>query len=134
VSQSVETITLSHGPAPIGPYSHAACVGDFITLAGTAGVDPASGQLAGNDTYSQARQILANFVVMLAAAGSDLDHVMHINVFMKQVEDFDAMNRAYVEALGEHRPTRTVIGVHALPKPGALLTMDLTAVKRKPTA
>ena len=134
MSHPVETFTVPHGPAPIGPYSHAARVGDFITLAGTAGVDPATGLLAGDDTYKQARQILANFAVMLAAAGSDLEHVMHINVFMKQVEDFDAMNRAYVEALGEHRPTRTVIGVHALPKPGALLTMDLTAVKRKPTA
>ena len=46
------------------------------------------------------------------------------------MRDFDEMNRAYVDALGAHRPARTVIGVHELPRPGVLLTMNLTAVTR----
>jgi len=55
---------------PIGPYSHIAKVGEFITIGGTAGVDPATGELAGPDVASQTKQILAAFEIMLASVGS----------------------------------------------------------------
>jgi len=128
MSPIVETSTPAGTPTPIGPYSHIAKVGQFISIGGTAGVNPASGQLAGPDVYSQAKQILTSFGVMLASVESDLQHVVHVNVFLKDMRDFDEMNRAYVEMLGDHRPARTVIGVNELPKPGVLLTMNLTAV------
>jgi len=67
----------------------------------------------------------------LKSVGSGLDHVIHVNVFLKDMGDFDEMNRAYVEMMGDHRPARTVIGVNELPKPGVLLTMNLTAVTRE---
>ena len=126
----VETSTPPNTPVPIGPYSHIARVERFITIGGTAGVDPATGQLAGPDVGSQARQILDSFAVMLASVGSDLEHVVHVNVFLQQMSDFEAMNEAYVEKMGAHRPTRTVIGVRELPKPGVLVTMNVTAVTR----
>ncbi len=126
----VETSTPPHTPAPIGPYSHVAKAGPFLSIGGIAGVDPATGQLAGPDVHSQARQILKSFQVCLESAGSDLHQVLHINVFLKSMSDFEEMNRAYVEMMGDHRPARTVIGVSELPKPGALLTMNLTAVTR----
>ncbi|CAG0982047.1 aminoacrylate peracid reductase [Gammaproteobacteria bacterium] len=125
---TVKTFTPANTPTPIGPYNHVAKVGQFITIGGTAGVNPATGQLAGADVYSQTRQILQSFRVMLEAAGSDLAHVVHINVFLLHMSDFEEMNRAYVEVMGDHRPARTVIGVNELPKPGVLLTMNLTAV------
>jgi 2-iminobutanoate/2-iminopropanoate deaminase len=128
MSSRVETSTPANTPRPIGPYNHIAKVGQFISIGGTAGVNPATGELAGPDVYSQARQILASFKVMLESVGSDLDHVVHVNVFLKDMRDFENMNRAYVEMMGEHRPARTVIGVNELPKPGVLLTMNLTAV------
>ena len=128
MSPTVETSTPPNTPDPIGPYNHVAKVGQFISIGGTAGVDPATGQLAGPDVYSQTKQILGSFRVMLESAGSDLDHVVHVNVFLKDMRDFDEMNRAYVEVMGDHRPARTVIGVNELPKPGVLLTMNLTAV------
>ncbi|MEI2770741.1 MAG: RidA family protein [Candidatus Competibacter sp.] len=124
----VETSTPPGTPTPIGPYHHIAKVGPFVSIGGTAGVDPATGQLAGSDTYSQAVQILKSFQVMLQSVGSDLNHVLHINVFLKDMRDFDEMNRAYIKMMGDHRPARTVIGVSELPKPGVLLTMNLTAV------
>lgn len=127
----VKTSTPPNTPTPIGPYSHIAKVGDSITIGGTAGVNPATGQLAGPDAYSQARQILQSFKVMLESAGSDLNHVIHINVFLLRMADFEEMNRAYVEMMGEHRPARTAIGVRELPKPGIMLTMNLTAVTRQ---
>ncbi len=127
----VLTATPPNTLAPIGPYNHIAQVGMFLTIGGTAGVDPATGQLAGPDVYGQARQILKSFQVMLESADSDLSHILHVNVFLKDMRDFDEMNRAYVDALGGHRPARTVIGVNELPKPGVLLTMNLTAVTRE---
>jgi len=130
MTTKVETSTPPNTPTPIGPYHHIAKVGPFITIGGTAGVDPATGKLAGSDAYAQTKQILASFAVMLASVGSDLGHVLHVNVFLKEMQDFERMNAAYVEAMGEHRPARTVIGVRELPKPGVLLTMNLTAVTR----
>ena len=124
----VETSTPPNTPAPIGPYSHIAKVASFITIGGTAGVNPATGQLAGRDIQSQTLQILDSFKVMLESVGSDLSHVVHVNIFLDQMSDFEAMNAAYIERMGDHRPARTVIGVSELPKPGVLLTMNLTAV------
>ena len=65
---------------------------------------------------------------MLSSVGSDLEHIVHVSVFLRRMSDFEAMNEAYVEKMGDHRPARTVIGVGELPKPGVLLTMNLTAV------
>ena len=127
----VETSTPPNTPKPIGPYNHIAKVGQFIAIGGTAGINPATGQLAGPDAYSQTRQILESFKVMLESVGSDLEHIIHVNVFLKEMQDFEDMNRAYIEQLGDHRPARTVIGVNELPKPGVVLTMNLTAVTRE---
>lgn len=124
----VVTSTPPNTPTPIGPYSHIAKVGSSITIGGTAGIDPSTGRLAGDDVGSQTRRILESFKVMLASVGSDLGHVVHVNIFLLRMSDFEAMNAAYVEVMGEHRPARTVIGVSELPKPGDLLTMNLTAV------
>jgi 2-iminobutanoate/2-iminopropanoate deaminase len=131
MSPEVETSTPPNTPAPIGPYNHIAKVGTFITIGGTAGVDPLTNQLAGDDVASQTRQILTSFQVMLQSVNSDLQHVVHINIFLKNMSDFDTMNRAYIEMMGDHRPARTVIGVNELPKPGVLLTMNLSAVTRE---
>ena len=131
MSPLVETSTPPNTPKPIGPYSHIAKVGSFITIGGTAGVNPATGQLAGTDVASQTMQILDSFKVMLDSVDSDLDHVVHINIFLKNMSSFDEMNQAYIEKMGDHRPARTVIGVNELPKPGVLLTMNLTAVTRE---
>jgi 2-iminobutanoate/2-iminopropanoate deaminase len=127
---TVETFTPPNTPAPIGPYNHIARVGSFITIGGTAGVDPATGLIAGDDAGSQTKRILESFRTMLEFAGSSLDHVIHINVFLRDMKDFESMNRAYVDVMGEHRPARTVISVKELPRPGVLLTMNLTATTK----
>ena len=131
MTTAIETSTPANTPKPIGPYNHIAKVGQFISIGGTAGVNPATGQLAGPDVYLQAKMILESFEIMLKSVGSDLNHVIHINVFLKDMRDFDEMNRAYMDIMGDHRPARTVIGVNELPKPGVLLTMNLTAVTRE---
>ena len=127
----IETSTPPNTPQPIGPYSHIAKVGPFITIGGTAGFDPATGRLVAPDVHAQAMRILESFRVMLHSVGSDLDRVIHVNVFLKDMRDFEEMNRAYIAMMGKHRPARTVIGVNDLPKPGVLLTMNLTAVSKE---
>lgn len=125
---NVQTITPPQLFKPIGPYSHVAKAGPFISISGTPGVDPATGEMAGPDAYAQSRQILLNFRAMLASVGARMEHVLHVNVFLKNVDDFEPMNRAYAEQFGSHLPARTVICVADLPKKGALMTMNLNAV------
>ncbi len=130
MKKDVELITPANTPKPIGPYNHVAITGNFITIGGVAGVSPQTGSLAGESAYAQAKQILLSFKNMLESVGSDLEHVVHINVFLLHMSDFEELNRAYVEVMRKHLPARTVIGVHELPKPGVLMTMNLTAVKK----
>jgi len=67
----------------------------------------------------------------IAISGTaDLEHVLHVNVFLENAADFAEMNRAYSEVFGDHRPARTAVTVSDLPKKGALLTMNLTAVTK----
>lgn len=124
----VETFTPPNTMKPIGPYSHIAKVGPFVSIGGIAGINPATGQLAGPDAYSQTEQIIESFRVMLESIGADLNRIIHINIFLVSVSDYEEMNRAYVARMGDYRPARTVVGVSELPKPGARLTMNLTAI------
>ena len=130
----VITSTPENAPAPIGPYSHIAQVGTFITIGGVAGMDPKTGDLAPGGLAAQTRQILKNMSLLLDSVGSDLQHVVNVNIFLLHMSDFQEMNRVYADCMSAHRPARTVIGVHELPKPGILLTMNLTAVVRDPAA
>lgn len=114
---------------PIGPYSHFSRSNGFIHISGTPGVNPATGQLAGNDAYSQAKQIILNFNIMLQSINLDLSHVTHVHVFLKDVNDFAEVNRAYSEVFKNHLPARTVICVADLPKKDALMTMNAIAAE-----
>ncbi len=127
MSKTVETFTPVDVMTPIGPYSHIARYGELLMISGIAGVNPRTNKLVGPDVASQTRQILDSFELMLRSVGSDFNHVLHINVFLADIGDFDAMNRAYEARIGNCRPARTTIGVTGLPKPGAAVTMNLTA-------
>ena len=123
----IETHTPENMFDPIGPYSHFVKVGPHITISATPGVDPVTSQMAGMDAYSQSKQIVRNFSTRLDGVGASLNSVIHVQVFLINVEDFQEMNRAYAEEFGSHRPARTVICVADLPKEEALMTMNLTA-------
>src|SRR5438067_1116493 len=99
---SVETSTPPKTPQPIGPYNHVAKVGSFITIGGNRRRQPRH-RSAGRNRRSGADRRL------------------------QHMGDFEAMNNAYIDNM-DHRPARTVIGVRELPKPGVLLTRNLTAV------
>ena len=88
MASKVAFFTPSNTMNPVGPYSHIAKCGQFITIGATAGIDPATGELAGPNIASQTKQILDAFEIMLTSVGSDLDHIMHINVFLTDMQDF----------------------------------------------
>ena len=125
---TIKTFTPKNLFKPIGPYSHIATSGPFISISGTPGINSETGKLVG-DAYSQSRQIVKNMREMLESVGSKLEDVINVNVFLKRVEDFEEMNRAYAEEFGNHHPARTVICIADLPKKDALMTMNLTAIK-----
>ena len=130
MGHSLQTLTPSDLPQPLGPYSHITKAGQLVTISAIAGMDPETGKLVGPDAYSQAKQILKLCEVMLAAADSDLDHVVHINLFLKKMQDLEDVGRAYDEVVSPDRPAGTVVVVPDLPKPGALVTMSLFAITR----
>ena len=113
---------------PIGPYSHAVRAGHQVFVSGTPGVDPATGQLAGPGVYEQTVQAIRNVLALVAAAGGAERDIAHVQVNLLNVADFAEMNRAYAEHFSQPYPARTVIGIAALPKPGALLKLNAVAV------
>lgn len=123
----IETISPKNMFEPIGPYNHIAKAGPFITISGTPGINSEKSKMAGTDAYSQSKQTVKNISSMLESVDASLKDIMHVHVFLTNVEDFKEMNRGYEEEFGSHCPSRTVICVADLPKKGALMTMNVTA-------
>jgi 2-iminobutanoate/2-iminopropanoate deaminase len=113
---------------PIGPYSHAVKSGNMVFVSGTPGVDPETGEMAGTTAYIQAAQAIRNVIACVVAAGGTEEDITAVQVNLVHVDDFTEMNRAYAEYFSEPFPARTVIGIAALPKPGARLTINAMAV------
>ena len=112
-----EVIHTSNAPAAIGPYSQAIKAGGAIYVSGQLPVDPATG----------ARQSLTNIKNILAEAGTDLDHVVRVDVFMKDMNMFADMNAVYAEFFTEKCPARAAVEVARLPK-DALVEIGAIAV------
>ena len=105
-------------PAAVGPYSQAIRIGDFVFTAGQVALDPASGEMVGNDVAAQTEQVMSNLGAVLAAAGSDLSRVIKTTVFLQSMGDFAAMNAVYARYFPEPFPARSTVEVGALPKGG----------------
>jgi 2-iminobutanoate/2-iminopropanoate deaminase len=107
-------------PAAIGPYSQAVIAAPFVFVSGQLGLDPATGELAGEDLESQARQALENLKQILMAAGSSLEKVTAVEVFLTDMGKFLDLNAIYAEYFSDHKPARAAIEVSALPKGGCV--------------
>lgn len=116
----------SDAPKPAGPYSPGLLDGDLLFVAGQAGRDPATGQLAGDGIESQARQTLVNIGTILRAAGCDYKDVVKVGVFLTQTEHFAGLNQVYREFFGEPYPARTTV-MCTLPDKAALVEIDVIA-------
>lgn len=115
-------------PAAIGPYVQGMRVGNFIFTAGQIPIDPATQQLVPGGIGEQTKRVLENLRAILEEAGSSLDRVVKSTVFLKDMNDFSAMNAvyaSYLESDGE-APARTTVEVSRLPK-NALVEIELIA-------
>jgi 2-iminobutanoate/2-iminopropanoate deaminase len=110
-----KAITTDKAPRPIGPYSQAIVEGELLFLAGQGPLDPATGEEQLGDIRSQTRRTLANVKAILEAAGSSLDKVIRCNVYLKDIDDFAAMNEVYAATFATPYPARTTIQAGALP-------------------
>ncbi len=114
-------------PKPVGPYSPATVFERLVFVSGQGAIDPATGQLAGLDIETQTGQVFRNIAAILAAAGTDLSHVLRCGVFLVDMREFAAMNAVYARVFGDHRPARTTVAVASLPHAGLRVEIDAVA-------
>ena len=118
-ASSKQAVSTPHAPAAIGPYSQAVTVAGFVYTSGQVGFDPRTGELVVGGIAEQTEQVLRNLQAVLAAAGSSLAAVVKTTVFLKDMNDFAAMNEVYARFLspeGVTPPARSTVEVARLPR------------------
>lgn len=125
---ALDVVSTSSAPKAIGPYSQAIGSGQLVFTAGQVALDPATMELVAGGVAEQTERALTNLRAVLAAAGTDLAHVVKTTVFLVDMADFSAMNEVYAKHFGAHRPARSTVAVAGLPK-GARVEIDVIATK-----
>jgi 2-iminobutanoate/2-iminopropanoate deaminase len=125
----LRSVSSEKAPKALGPYSQAIVTGDLVFCAGQVGLDPATGQVVSGDIKDQTRRCLDNLAAVLDAAGSSLGRVTKTTVFLTDLAEFTAMNEAYAEKFGGHKPARSTVGIAALPR-GARIEIECIAIRR----
>jgi 2-iminobutanoate/2-iminopropanoate deaminase len=110
-------------PEAIGPYSHAVAGRGLLFCSGQIPLDPASGELVGEDAASQAVRCLENLAAVCSSAGARLTNAVRCTIYMTDLGDFAEVNEAYAAFFGEEPPSRVTVGAAALPK-GAQVEID----------
>lgn len=113
-------------PAAVGPYSHAARHGELLFLSGQAPLHPETGTVVEGGIEAQTRQVFANLDAVLSSAGATFDDVLKANIYLTDLDDFQAVNAIYAEHFSEPYPARTTIGVAGLPL-GIAVEIELVA-------
>ena len=112
----IETIATENAPKALGPYSQALKSGGFIYCSGQIPIDPATNTIHAETIEDQTRQAISNLSNVLAKAGSSLSKVLKTTVFIKDMNDFAALNGVYAEMFGDTKPARSCVEVARLPK------------------
>jgi 2-iminobutanoate/2-iminopropanoate deaminase len=127
---SRETIHTTAAPEALGPYSQAIAAGPYVFTSGQIGLDPLTGELAGESVEEQTRQVMANLAAVLAAAGLTFTDVVKTTIFLADMNDFAAVNAIYGESFeGGPAPARSTVAAAALPR-GARVEVDAVALRR----
>jgi 2-iminobutanoate/2-iminopropanoate deaminase len=122
-----EIISTENAPAAVGPYSQAVKAGQFLYTAGQVPLDPATNELVEPDIKAQTRRAILNLQGVLEAAGTSLDQVAKITVFLQDMGHFAAMNEVYGQFFGNQPPARSTVEVAQLPL-GALIEIEAIAL------
>ena len=129
MNDRIRSVVTENAPKPIGPYSQAIVVGGFVFCSGQSGLDPRSGDLVGTDASAQAHRAIMNLKAVLETAGSGLDMVLKVTLYLKNIGDFPAVNEVYARHFGIAKPARSTVEVSELPK-WALVELDAVALVR----
>ena len=121
-----EVITTKNAPAAVGPYSQAVKSENLLFCSGQIALDPASGNLVGNDIKTQTEQVMHNISAVLSASGATFEDVVKTTCFLADINDFAGFNAVYAKYFTS-KPARSCVAVSALPK-GALVEVEVTAV------
>lgn len=124
----IETISTTDAPAAIGPYSQAVRYGDMIWTSGQIPLT-ADGQIVLGGIEEQTHQVFRNLQAILKEAGATLQDVVKATVFIKDMNQFAAVNEIYASYFGEHKPARSTVEVARLPK-DVLVEIELFAIRR----
>lgn len=109
-------ISTNNAPAAIGPYSQAIKAGNLVFISGQIPIIPATGEILRGDIKLQTRQALENLKNILDAAGSCIDNVVKTTVFMKDLNDYTAINDVYKEFFTDKPPARAAVQAARLPR------------------
>ena len=123
----IETISTLNAPAAIGPYSQARVYQGIVYCSGQIALTPDGIDLTQESVEVQTKQAMSNLKAVLAAAGSDFEHILKVNIFLIDMNDFQAVNTVYATYFKDARPARATVAVSALPR-GARVEIDCTAV------
>lgn len=126
--ERMQRVQTDEAPAAIGPYSQAIVHDGLVFTAGQIALDPATGDLVEGEVAVQTERVMRNLQGVLRAAGSSLDHVVKTTVFLRDMNDFAAMNEVYGRFFGEHRPARSTVQVARLPRDCAVEIEVVAAV------
>jgi len=121
-------ISTKDAPQAIGPYSQAIRANGFVFTSGQIAIDPATQQVAAEDIGAQTERVLKNLSEVLEAAGSGLGKVVRTTVFLKNMNDFAAMNQVYAKYFSSAPPARSTVEVARLPK-DVLVEIDAIAME-----
>ncbi|MGA2200747.1 MAG: RidA family protein [Terriglobales bacterium] len=122
-----EVIATWQAPKAIGPYSQAIRTEGLIFTSGQIPIDPATSQVVAGDVSAQTERVLKNLAAVLQASGSSLEKVLRCTVFLKDMEDFAAMNEVYGRYFKQAPPARSTVEVARLPK-DVLVEIDVIAL------
>ncbi|MCI8335670.1 MAG: RidA family protein [Peptococcaceae bacterium] len=116
-----------NAPAPVGPYCQALSVGNLLFISGQMGIDPKTGAFVSGGVEAQAEQVMKNLDAILTEAGSCWSSVAKVNIYLKDMNDFAAVNQIYAGFFDQAFPARCCVEVARLPK-DALVEIEAIAV------
>ena len=122
-----EVINTNNAPEAIGPYSQGVIVGDFVYTSGQIPLNPVTGELV-TDIKLATKQSMENIKAILEEAGTSLNNVVKTSIFLKDLNDFEAVNDVYGTYFIENKPARSCVQVAKLPK-DAVIEIEAIAVK-----
>jgi 2-iminobutanoate/2-iminopropanoate deaminase len=112
----MQVVATDKAPGAVGPYSQAIIANGFVFLSGQIPLDPSTGSMVTGTITMETTQVLNNLKAVLESSGSDLSRVVKTTVYLKDMADFEEMNRTYAEFFKSNKPARATIQVGALPR------------------